>query len=120
MDVSRWKTTASIFPWPHVQRSIDGIDPQVFRIAMEDAQRLYLEGAHPCPGCGRAPQELFWLGLSSPEETWDAGAGGSGFLTICEACQRQVDFFADEELTEIEAENWREGRFLSDFGSRSA
>jgi hypothetical protein len=56
---------------------------------------------------------LFWFSVSDPEAAWDAGTGRVGFLTLCERCQLQVDFLIDPELTEMQAEQWRECRTLS-------
>jgi hypothetical protein len=111
MDASRWNTPAAFFPWPWVQTAIDGADSAVYRHAIEMAQELHLGHARPCPGCGRPPGELFWFSVSDPEEMWDRGTGRVGFLTLCEDCRRQVDFLVDEELTELQAEDWRAGRF---------
>jgi hypothetical protein len=112
MDVSQWTTPALFFAWPHVQQYIDRIDPTVYRTAIKFAQAEYLSHANPCPECGRAPSELRWLSVSDPESAWDAGTGRVGFLTICERCQRQVDFLVDRESTAIQEDEWRECRTL--------
>jgi hypothetical protein len=111
MNVSQWKTPATFFPWPAVQEAVDQIDSTVHRHAIEMAQELHLERARACPQCGRPASDLFWFSISDPEEAWDRGTGRVGFLTLCERCQMQVDFLVDQELTELQAEDWREGRF---------
>jgi hypothetical protein len=111
MDVSRWTTPAEFFPWPWVQRAIDAIESVVYRHAIKMAQDLYLQQARPCPVCGREAAELFWLSISDPEDAWDRGTGRVGFLTLCNRCHLQVDFLVDTELTELQAEEWRAGRF---------
>jgi hypothetical protein len=111
MSVARWKTPATFFPWPWVQRAIDQIESVVYRHAIQMAQDLHLDRAQACPGCGRSPADLFWFSISDLEEAWDQGTGRVGFLTLCEPCQLQVDFLVDEELTELQAEEWRAGRF---------
>jgi hypothetical protein len=113
MDVSHWKTPPAMFPWAHVQRYIDGIDSTVYRVAIEFAQEQFLAQAQPCPQCACEASKLFWFSVSDPEAAWEAGAGRVGFLTLCERCKLQVDFFIDQELTEMQAEQWRECRTLS-------
>jgi hypothetical protein len=112
MDVTRWKTPATFFPWSHVQRYIDRIDPQAYSIAVALAQQFHGSRAHACPTCGRAPNALFWFSLASPEEAWDAGTGQVGFLTLCKLCKLQVDFLIDQELTDMQSEQWRDHRAL--------
>lgn len=112
MNVSGWETPARFFPWNHVCCEILAIDPVVYDIAMEAAQDLHLDRASACPICRRPPSDLFWCSVTSPEETWDAGTGEVGFLTICETCRLQVDFLVDRELTELQEEAWRSGRFF--------
>lgn len=113
MKVSGWKTPQAFFPWPHLQQYIDGIDATVYSAAIECAQEEFLNQAKPCPGCRASPQELFWFCVTDPEAAWDAGTGRVGFLTLCKKCKLQVDFFVDQELTEMQAEQWRECRTLS-------
>ena len=113
MDVTRWKRPAAFFPWYHVQRYIDSIDSTVYHVAIEFAQEQFQAAAKPCPQCGRAATELFWFSVTDPEAAWDTGTGRVGFLTVCERCQLQVDFLIDPELTEMQAEQWRECRTLS-------
>ena len=111
MRVADWTTPAHFFPWPYVQKAVDRIDAVVYRHSITFAQSLHLERARSCPECGRGAAELFWVGISDPEEAWDAGTGRVGFLTRCENCQLQVDFLMDAELTDLQAEDWRAGRF---------
>ena len=112
MDVARWKTPAAYFPWPHAQQHIDGIDSTVYRVAIEFAQQEF-PAACACPSCGRPAAELFWFSISDPEPAWDAGTGRVGFLTVCERCQLQVEFLLDRELTDMQAEQWRQCRTLA-------
>jgi hypothetical protein len=112
MSVARWKTPATFFPWPHVQRYIDSIDSTVHHVAVEMAKERYLAQAKACPSCGQAPADLFWFSVTSPEEAWDVGTGQVGFLTLCKHCKLQVDFLVDQELTDMQAEQWRDYRAL--------
>lgn len=113
MKVTRWKTPTTFFAWPHVQQYIDGIDSTVYHAAIECAQEQLLAQAKPCPQCGCEASKLFWFSVTDPEAAWDAGTGRVGFLTLCKRCRLQVDFLIDQELTELQAEQWRECRTLA-------
>jgi hypothetical protein len=113
MRVSNWKTPATYFPWNHVQRYIDQIDAQVYSAAIDFAQEQFGEQAKPCPTCGTSADKLFWFSVSSPEPEWDTGTGKVGFLTLCKKCKVQVDFLIDDELTEMQEQQWRDIRALS-------
>lgn len=113
MDVTSWKTPSAFVPWPHVQQYIDSIDSTVYRTAIAFAQEQFLAQAKPCPQCGTPSSELFWLSVADPEIAWDAGTGRVGFLTVCNGCKLQIDFLVDPELTELQADQWRECRTLN-------
>ncbi len=112
MEVARWKSPTPFFPWLHVQKSLDAIDAQVYRAAVEFAQEAFLAQARPCPNCGRSPAELFWVNIADAEPAWDAGTGRVGWLILCRRCKSQVDFLIDPELTANQAEQWRDHRTL--------
>jgi hypothetical protein len=112
MKVTRWKSPATFFPWPHVQKYMDQIDAQVYRVAVEMAQELLGGGARRCPACSCPPAKLFWFSVTSPEADWDAGVGRVGFMILCRGCKLQVDFLVDQELTDMQAEQWRDHRAL--------
>ncbi|HVK10559.1 MAG TPA: hypothetical protein VM597_17465 [Gemmataceae bacterium] len=105
MDVSRWNTPVMFFPWPYVQEAIDQIDAQVYRAAVDLAQELHANRARSCSDCSRVPTDLFWVCVTSPNETWRSKEGCVGFLTICEKCRLQVDFLIDQELTDLHAQD---------------
>jgi len=65
------------------------------------AKELLLSQASRCPRCGTAPDDLTWLCVATPDETWTTDEGRAGWLTICESCALQVDFIVDEEITEL-------------------
>ena len=113
MKVSRWKTPATFFPWSHVQEYVDQIDAQVYHVAIEFAQEQLLTNATSCPKCGCEAAKLFWFSVTDPEPAWDAGTGRVGFLTLCKRCKLQVSFLVDNELTKMQADQWRECRSLS-------
>jgi hypothetical protein len=112
VNFSKLRTPATFFSWPHVQQYINSIDSTVYRVAIEMAQERFLGQAKVCPNCGQAPENLFWFSVSSPEETWDADTGQVGFLTVCKRCRLQVDFLVDQELTDMQAQQWRDYRAL--------
>src|SRR5262249_36753239 len=111
MSISRWKTQATYFSWPYVRKAVDRIESVVHRHSIKRAQELHLGRARSCAGCGRAASDPLWFGISDPEEAWDQGTGRVGFLTLCEECRLQVDFLVDAELTGLQAQEWRAGRF---------
>jgi len=48
--------------------------------------------ARACPKCDRPPTELAWVYYSSPPVTWEHLCGRAGWITLCDHCERQVDF----------------------------
>jgi hypothetical protein len=120
INVARWTTPAAFFPWPYVQHHIHQIEWLVYDVAMQTAREQFAEQARPCPVCGRAPERLFWCSIADPEEAWARGEGRDGFLTICPDCKTQVDFLVEDELTAIQAEQYREtGTLAFDPGPNS-
>lgn len=55
----------------------------------------YRATAKPCPKCGRPSSELAWFYFESPKWTWDNLCGRAGWMTVCDACRAQVDFFLE-------------------------
>ena len=113
MDVALWRTPAAFSPWTHVQAYIDRIDSTVYRAAIEFAQGELLGSARPCHSCGKSAAELTWFSISDAEDAWEVGEGRVGFLTLCNRCHLQVDFLVDRDLTELQANQWRESCTLS-------
>lgn len=107
MNMSEWTTSATYFPWLHVQEYFNRIDSVVYRDAINMAHELHLIGASGCPRCSRAPADLTWFSITAPVAEWRVGNGRVGFITICPDCQLQVDFLVDDELTELEQENFK-------------
>src|SRR4051794_36112810 len=92
------------FPWPEVHAARREIDVNLGSAPMDMAKQDFLSKASPYPGCGAEPDALFWMFVSASEAEWTAGRGRAGFLTLCDRCSRQVDFFRDAELEEIQRE----------------
>jgi hypothetical protein len=61
-----------------------------------DAQTRYREVARRCPGCSTGPGHLTWIYYRSEAWTWHSGCGTGGWLTLCDACHTQVDYFLEE------------------------
>lgn len=55
----------------------------------------YLQQAHKCPTCGTPPEFLEWFYFNSPDWTWRNLCGRAGWMTYCEWCENQVDFFLE-------------------------
>ena len=51
--------------------------------------------AQNCPECGRTPAQLTWVHFSSPAWTWQQLCGREGWLTLCDHCGLQIDFFLE-------------------------
>jgi len=113
MSVARWETSATFFPWPYDQQYIQRTDSTVYHHAVSGAQEMLIAEASPCPQCGQPAKDLSWFSVSDPEVDWDAGIGRVGWLTICERCRLQVDFLLDQEMTDMQTEQWRDSRTLS-------
>ncbi len=88
----------TFFSWEEIEEAKKEIDYTIYHISMQYAKEDYLKDANPCPKCGSPPKDLFWLGIQSSPESWKKGEGKAGFLTLCEKCSIQVDFFRDKDL----------------------
>ncbi len=51
--------------------------------------------AKPCPKCGAVPEDLAWFYFESPAETWDWMCGRAGWISVCDPCHLQVEFFIE-------------------------
>lgn len=56
----------------------------------------YREVARHCPGCRAQAITLAWVYYRSEAWTWHAGCGTGGWLTLCDGCHAQVDYFLEE------------------------
>jgi hypothetical protein len=82
------------FPWEDVDASRRKARLQR-KHSVADAQQRYLESAKACPKCSAPPGELAWFYFESPRWTWDCLCGRAGWMTVCDSCQVQVDFFLE-------------------------
>ncbi len=91
------------FPWRYLQEVLDTRE-LVFETSIAFTREELADQAAACPECGREPGDLTWVPVDTADETWARGEGRTGFVTCCMECRKQVDFFADQELTRLEAE----------------
>jgi len=85
---------AAYFPWDDVLASKNHTRSEE-RHSVEDAQKKYLRRASPCPQCGVPAERLSWIYLLSPEWTWQTFCGKAGWITVCDECKLQIDFFPE-------------------------
>ncbi len=65
------------------------------RNPVEEGRARHLKTARPCPKCGAAPETLAWFYFESPAITWETLCGRAGWITVCDSCHAQVDFFLE-------------------------
>jgi hypothetical protein len=81
------------FPWEDVLAARNNSDLQ--RKHRQDKRTGYSTIAKDCPNCGSRPETLAWFYFSSPDDTWQHLCGRAGWMTVCDRCRRQVDFFME-------------------------
>ena len=82
----------TIFPWADVTASRAA---RSARRGVRAAQARYAQGAVACPVCGTLPTNQAWFYFASPAWTWDHLCGRAGWMTVCDPCHRQVNFFLE-------------------------
>jgi hypothetical protein len=80
------------FPWEHVDAARSDASLQA-EYPVHQAQKQFLQHARACPRCATPPQFLSWFFFSSPPSTWQHLCGRAGWMTCCDWCHCQVDFF---------------------------
>ena len=84
------------FPWEDVEQSrndkrLQGEHP------LAEGQNRYAAFAKPCPKCHATANMLSWFYFESPAATWGEDlCGRAGWMTVCDRCHVQVDFFCEE------------------------
>lgn len=95
---------AAIFPWAHVEACRERAEGAVsgkpsptdlFPDLPSSDKDHYLLNALPCPCCKSSASELSWIYFVSPKTTWEWMCGRAGWLTVCEKCRIQVQFFLE-------------------------
>ena len=82
---------ASHFPWEDVEASRR--DERLQRRHARDLRNAMGEfKGTSCAGCGRPAAELACFYFESPDETWAQLCGAGGWMRVCDACRRQVEF----------------------------
>jgi len=82
------------FPWEDVEASRNN-QPVQLQHPVAVARQHYAARAKPCPQCHAIPDTLNWFYFESPADTWEHLCGCAGWLTVCNRCQLQVDFFSE-------------------------
>lgn len=88
------REATEIFPWKDVRAAQADSVLQADHPTDTGIER-YSAGAQPCPECGTPPAFLTWFYFESPPWTWEKLCGRAGWMTLCEWCERQVDFFIE-------------------------
>jgi hypothetical protein len=82
------------YPWEDVEAARTNNRLQRKHSADEAKQR-YATIAKACSQCHASASELTWFYFSSPPETWESLCGCAGWMTVCDHCHQQVDFFEE-------------------------
>ncbi len=86
------KAEDGLYPWSDVQVARSNAKLQR-KNPVAEGKAEFLSHARPCPKCGASAGELAWFYFESPLWTWDQLCGRAGFMTVCDPCHAQVDFF---------------------------
>lgn len=62
--------------------------------SVEDAKERFLMQTLPCPVCETPPEQLSWIYLVISPWTSKEAEGKEGWVTICDRCKLQINFFA--------------------------
>jgi hypothetical protein len=81
-------------PWEDIEASRHKNSVQRGRDS-KAAKGAYGAIAHSCPNCQKPPDALAWFYFDSPSRTWADLCGRAGWITVCDECKRQVDFFCE-------------------------
>jgi hypothetical protein len=63
----------------------------------EEAKRRFLSHAMPCPLCKALPERLSWIYIVIPEWACKDAGERKGWVTICDQCKLQIDFFVEKD-----------------------
>jgi hypothetical protein len=88
------ETQGPKYPWEDVEAARRNPRLQAQHHSAE-ARAHYKSQAKPCPKCLTPPDQLAWFYFESPPETWAHLCGVAGWITVCDSCHLQVDFFTD-------------------------
>ena len=83
-----------LYPWEDVEAARK--NPRLQREhPIANGQSAYLATAKPCRQCHAPASQLNWFYFESPDETWKHLCGRAGWMTVCDRCHLQVDFFLE-------------------------
>ncbi len=82
------------FPWPDVDAARNRRRLQE-KHEVAAAKDHYRTQAQACPKCGKAAKDLDWFYSESPAWTWQNLCGRAGWMSVCDDCHLQVDFFLE-------------------------
>jgi len=80
------------FPWADVDAARKNSRLQR-KHSLEEGTDAHFSSAKACPKCGAPPDKLSWFYFESPKWTWEKLCGRAGWMTVCDKCHLQVDFF---------------------------
>ena len=61
--------------------------------SVEEAKERFLQQALSCPLCKTPPEQLSWVYLVIPQWACKNSEETEGWVTMCDRCKLQVDFF---------------------------
>ena len=82
------------FPWEDVDASRQNKALQR-RHVKKRAREDYANQRGSCPSCGASPDQLAWFYFESPAWSWEHLCGRAGWMTVCDRCRRQVNYFEE-------------------------
>jgi hypothetical protein len=104
-EAARRTPGAGFFPWVHVEAcrqtpeaslsSKESSPKELFPQLPARDRDYYLPSAIACPRCSASASELSWIYFVSPKLTWEKLCGRAGWLTVCDKCRIQVQFFME-------------------------
>jgi len=60
---------------------------------LEQIKPDLIKEASCCSDCKMPPEKLAWFYFSSPAWTWQQFCGREGWVSYCDECDEQIDFF---------------------------
>ena len=64
--------------------------------SVEEAKKKFLQQAMSCPFCKTPPEQFSWVYLVIPQWACKAFDVKKGWLTICDHCKLQINFFGEK------------------------
>ena len=83
-----------VFDWEDVDASRQNKALQR-RHVKKRARELYAAESASCPSCGAPPNQLAWFYVESSALAWRNECGRAGWMTVCDLCRRQVNYFEE-------------------------